>query len=283
MGGSAGEVGNACEGTARDRPPEAVKDYHQITLAFLKVIDDIANEQGRNDEVNPYMLFDLRLLALAASLTAVEEEMSDDVRRTMIQHGCIEEDDDERGLTEQASIPTATSSSTVPASAMIFTPRIVPTSTPAPPPTQTPVPTPTNTPSPTPTNTPVPPPTSTPVPVPTQTPLPTPTSAPPLDQVNLAALWVYLSQDELGYLAVDVRTAFDIDSFDLSLFVDGSRYCNASRIYGDEDPAEMGCVYEEKTHSSIRSVSAQTSLGDLRCARHVDSDSQRSIFACTWR
>lgn len=147
-------------------------------------------------------------------------------------------------------------------------------------PTWTPVPTWT----PEPTNTSMP----TPTPAPTVTPTVTPTSTAtpvPIDLINTdtAALWVLLTNSEYGRIDAYADPAFDVDVFDLDVFVDGEEFCNTSRIYGDEGPHELSCVVLERLHTSVQRVSVQTPLGDLRCARNVNSDASQSIFACTWR
>ena len=127
-------------------------------------------------------------------------------------------------------------------------------------------------------------PTSTPRPVPTRTPVPTPTPLPTQTPVPGVALLVSLSQDEDGYLRVRAHTWFDLDRFDLDLFVNGSEYCNTSRMYADEEWYELGCEYEAKPHSSISKVSAQTPVGDLRCTRwNEESVEIISFFRCYWR
>ena len=128
-------------------------------------------------------------------------------------------------------------------------------------------------------------PNSTPAPTSTPTPTMTPTStpAPTLDETELANLWVLLKNNDSGRLLVYADPAFDVDRFDLDLFVDGVEYCNAARIYGDDGPLLMSCELEERPHAEVSHVSAQTSLGDLRCARHVASDADESVFACEWR
>ena len=140
-------------------------------------------------------------------------------------------------------------------------------------------PTPTLTPTPASTLTPGP----SPTPSPTFTPRPTSIPTPTLAETDRAALWVHLSQDRNGYLTVRANTAFDIDTFDLTLFIDGSEYCNTNRMYADEGLYEMGCEYEARSHSSVTRVSAQTSTGDLRCARNVSSSAAVSVFACAQR
>lgn len=120
--------------------------------------------------------------------------------------------------------------------------------------------------------------------VPTATPTPEPTVS--LAEATEANLWVILSNasNRPEYLYVEIDPAFDADSFDIDLFVDGVEYCNANRIYADEGRYEMGCEsFQEQSHSSVRRVSVQTALGDLRCARNSQSDARESIFACAWR
>lgn len=125
----------------------------------------------------------------------------------------------------------------------------------------------------------------------TATPRPTATPAGEIESLSEATsanLWVVLSNDgDLGseYLVVRVDPAFDIDVFNLDLFVDGVEYCNANRMYADEGAYLMGCEsFQSAPHSSIQRVSAQTrSLGDLRCERNVASSNRESVFACSWR
>ena len=75
-------------------PPEAVRNYHQIVLASVKLLSEFANEQDRNAPVNPFMFItDVRFLALGLGIAEAEEELSDDVRLTLIEHGCIEDND----------------------------------------------------------------------------------------------------------------------------------------------------------------------------------------------
>lgn len=107
-----------------------------------------------------------------------------------------------------------------------------------------------------------------------------------LATADSANMWVFISQDPSlrNYLRVEVDPAFDVDKWELDVLVDGSEYCNTSRIYGDEGRYEMGCGFEEKTHSSVRRVSAQTrTLGDLRCERNFQSTADETLFACAWR
>ncbi len=128
--------------------------------------------------------------------------------------------------------------------------------------------------------TPTPMPTNTPRPTATLRPTPTPTVS--LKETTRANLWVYFTNDA-ERLAVYVDPAFDVDSFELDLFVDGKGYCNTARIYGDDGALEMSCEYESRQHSTVQRVSAQTPIGDLRCERNDASDSYETVYACAWR
>ena len=132
--------------------------------------------------------------------------------------------------------------------------------------------------------TPTPFPTATPTPTPTATTMPTATPKPvDLGTAERANLWVYLSNDG-EHLQVFADPAFDVDRFELDLFVDGLSYCNSDRIYADDGPYEMSCEYENKSHASVKRVSAQTDvLGDLRCEQNIGSTTNESVFACVWR
>ena len=98
-----------------------------------------------------------------------------------------------------------------------------------------------------------------------------------------ADMWVAFSESDSKWMAVQVDVSFDLDQFALDLFVDGHEYCNPNRMYGDEGYYDMGCHLDERPHSAVERVSAQTTEGDLRCGRSVQSNSQRTLFACTWR
>ena len=112
-----------------------------------------------------------------------------------------------------------------------------------------------------------------------------------LSDTTEADLWVYLSDEEWSdgtVVLASADPAFDIDVFDLAVFVDGTEYCNSSRIYADDGPHELGCPPAEGTHADVQYVSAQTTdypdlLGDLRCERHSRSNDEQSVFACEWR
>ena len=75
-----------------------------------------------------------------------------------------------------------------------------------------------------------------------------------LANTDLANLWVIIENDEFGRLRVNVDAAFDIDEFDLDVFVDSEEYCNTVRlndIYQDEGTYEMGCGSLEKSHGLV--------------------------------
>ena len=77
--------------------------------------------------------------------------------------------------------------------------------------------------------------------------------------------------------------AFDVDTFDLDVFVEGKEYCNTARIYGDDGGIELSCESDERRHSTVRRVSAQSHLGDLRCEKNDASEAHETVFACAWR
>ena len=156
-------------------------------------------------------------------------------------------------------------------------------------PTATPVPTPTPRVTATPESTATPVPTATPrvtaTPEPTATPRATPESLANATQANL---WVILSNDGdrgPGYLVVKVDLDFDLEEFEMEVFVDGVEYCAPNRMYSDEGAYKMGCKSSQQVqHVSVERVSAQTrSSGDLRCQRNVASTARKSVFACAWR
>ena len=134
-----------------------------------------------------------------------------------------------------------------------------------------------------------PPPVETPTPVamPTPTPAPMPAVEPTLTSEQLSRttshnILIVLSNDG-DYLVVEATTAFVADAFDLDVLVDGRAYCNSNRIYPDDGLAELGCESETRRHTSVERVSIQTSHGDLRCAKHVESDDVLTAFICVWR
>ncbi len=119
-------------------------------------------------------------------------------------------------------------------------------------------------------------PTSTPRPRPTRTPIVT------LDKTERANMWVYISNNEY-FMLVYADPAFDIEKFELDLFIDGREYGHSNKIYADEGPRKLSGGPEQRSHASVQRVSAQTPSGDLRCVRHTESDSYTSVFACVFR
>ena len=136
---------------------------------------------------------------------------------------------------------------------------------------------------------------ATPVPTPTPrvTATPEPTAPPratpeSLANTTQANLWVILSNDgdrRPEYLVVKVDLDFDLEEFEMEVFVDGVEYCAPNRMYADEGAYKMGCESRQQVqHVSVERVSAQTrSSGDLRCQRNVASTARKSVFACAWR
>ena len=138
--------------------------------------------------------------------------------------------------------------------------------------------------------TPTPAPTSAPrprnTPVPTSTPAPknTPTPKLTLAEAERAVLWISLSNDSyLGVLEVFAQPSFEIPSFELSVFVEGTEFCNFNALYPDEPPLQLDCGFEQWTHESIQNVNARTANARFRCVKHVTSTNQRSLFACERR
>lgn len=119
-------------------------------------------------------------------------------------------------------------------------------------------------------------------------PEPTNTPAPTTIPVNLttttqAALWIYILDSEFEWIDVYADSAFDLDTYDLEVIVDGEEFCNTNRMYSDEGAYELSCGILEVRHQSVQRVSAQTPYGDLRCQRNVASTSTESKWACAWR
>jgi hypothetical protein len=132
-----------------------------------------------------------------------------------------------------------------------------------------------------------------PTPTPRVTATPEPTAPPratpeSLANTTQANLWVILSNDgdrRPEYLVVKVDLDFDLEEFEMEVFVDGVEYCAPNRMYADEGAYKMGCESRQQVqHVSVERVSAQTrSSGDLRCQRNVASTARKSVFACAWR
>ncbi len=95
------------------------------------------------------------------------------------------------------------------------------------------------------------------------------------------SMWVIVTDDE-----VYVDTEFDYtDKYGMVVFVDSEEYCNAHRIYSDEGRFPLSCESPEEFHSNVERISVQTRGGqDLRCRKDEEqSNSQETVFACTWR
>lgn len=117
-----------------------------------------------------------------------------------------------------------------------------------------------------------------------------PTLTPTTDPTDLAdadrsALWVLLLNDSgTGqYLSVYADPAFDVNTFGLTVIVDGRSFCNPEDIYGDEGALEMSCASLQRAHTSVQNVSARTENRALRCVKNKHSDAERTVFACAWR
>ena len=129
---------------------------------------------------------------------------------------------------------------------------------------------------------------------PTATATATPQSAYGDTNAEIANLWVYIWDDYIGsttYLNAGALIFADIDSFDLDVYVrrglNVEEFCSASPMY-DGEYAELGCVFEEGTHTDVTDVTArvaidyQTSVG-YRCTRQASSDADQSTWACWLR
>ena len=116
------------------------------------------------------------------------------------------------------------------------------------------------------------------------TPLPTKPQATSLSGATEADLWVHITNNfDYGFLEVYADPTFDVDTANLTVLVDGKSFLNSNRIYNDDGPLEMCCSTEERPHNTIKRVSAQTPIGDLKCERNKASDAFETIFACVWR
>ena len=103
-------------------------------------------------------------------------------------------------------------------------------------------------------------------------------------------MWVYIEQVETGRWErweVYADPAFDVDQYDLNLFIDRKEFCNPSKIYGDLQAMEMSCAsYEHR--GSTPDMYATVDIGFrqeavLVCAKHRDSRHNRLIYACRFR
>lgn len=138
------------------------------------------------------------------------------------------------------------------------------------------------------------PPTSTPTPkppTPTRTPRParpTATVPIPLSQVEGAAVWVTMVNNEYGWLEVYVQVSFEVDTYDLDVLVHGKECSNDRPLYNHEPATEVVCCILEYSHSSVSDVRVRLndnwwSEGErerYRCERNKASTHSRSVFAC---
>ena len=88
-------------------PPAVLEDYHQYSLASVKWLSQIANEQDKDDPMNTHVFLEARLLGLGMSAPS-EDDLLDygyiadtsDVRLLLTEHwrhGCIDDDGEESG------------------------------------------------------------------------------------------------------------------------------------------------------------------------------------------
>ena len=111
-------------------------------------------------------------------------------------------------------------------------------------------------------------------------PIPAPESDLPLDDSERANLWISIGTTDAGILFVYADSAWDVLAFELAVIVDGIRYCNPDPINAEDGYYLMDCGNQGGAHTEVDLVSAHTFTTDLRCARHVGSDSNSSLFAC---
>ena len=113
--------------------------------------------------------------------------------------------------------------------------------------------------------------------------LPTPTPV----VLEYADMWVKLEQDKYGRLVAQVDVAFNVGSYELSVFIEGKDMCNPDPLFGDEGYYFLSCTAPEVNHGAVTSVSAQVETGrtirGLRCQRSNHSNVDRALFACSWR
>lgn len=129
---------------------------------------------------------------------------------------------------------------------------------------------------------------------PTATPPPptaTPTPVVPLELTTSANLWIYIQQESnFGYTEWEVYAdpAFDVDAFDLDVFIDGRKFCNPNPIYGDLSAGQLSCESYEPRRL-VPEVYATVGGGLFRdprvlvCAKNQASNATRLVYACNWR
>ena len=100
-----------------------------------------------------------------------------------------------------------------------------------------------------------------------------------------ADLWIkFTKESNSRWMTISVDPSFDMEKYDLDLFVDGNEFCNTTRMYADEGYySNMSCASDDRAPGDVERVSVQTPAGDMRCRRSVLSDAQQALFACTFR
>ena len=79
----------------RIKPPSELRDYHQANLAIAQAIIEFAEKQDKDDIVNPYLfLTEQPIFLLGMTLSSLENELPDSIRQVLIEHGCIDEEND---------------------------------------------------------------------------------------------------------------------------------------------------------------------------------------------
>lgn len=144
--------------------------------------------------------------------------------------------------------------------------------------------------------TPTPAPTATPEhqrgPTATPTATPTPMTRDPLETTELAHLWIQIVRDEViggsEFWDVLANPVFDVDRFELNVYIDGREYCNPNPLYGDQGFGELGCEsYEPRTQEpEVYATVGNSLFGSVErlvCAQNVATRSRYNmIYACYW-
>ena len=142
-----------------------------------------------------------------------------------------------------------------------------------------PAPSPTPTSSPTPTATPVPP-------TPSPTPVPTPTPREQLATTDEANLWIYIERATSTGIrwSVYADPGFDIDAFDLEVFIDSRAYCNTATILADFGPLELSCeIYEHRGPPKVYALYVPRKQEPLICEKNKQTAGNRYVYACYWK
>ncbi len=70
---------------------------------------------------------------------------------------------------------------------------------------------------------------------------------------------------------------------DVTVLVDGEEYCNPVQIHGDGGGYILGCGSSKKHHYEVQEVSILVkNQGEMRCDRHVKSNTNLTMFPCIW-